>query len=181
MGPDAKYFGWIYLRAFVWVLIVTFALRRSTGNQKISKGFFMAHMAALAFGALTDGFMVNYAPKSWLDIEVLQWVFVMPIAIFTVISLWIAGWESPVHAPDAFMTLVPITAWGLMVIYGWQKMWYCHVLGAWFVSAASGGVDLYARCGPPWAKKRNYLTRFVGYAVIVMIVYLLLPKTEFPG
>lgn len=177
-SPDARYFGWIYFRAFVWVLLVTWGLRRSTGNKKVAKAFFLAHLAALAFGAATDAFMVTYAPKSWLHIEVLQWVFVTPIVIFTVISLWIAGWEAPVHAPDAFMTLVPITAWGLLVIYGWQKMWYCHVLGAWFVSAASGAVDLFARCGPPGARRRSYRTRLAGYAAVVATVYLLLPLTQ---
>ncbi|MDE2142115.1 MAG: hypothetical protein KGJ84_06870 [Elusimicrobia bacterium] len=107
MSADVRYFSWIYFRAFVWVLLVTGALRKSTGNTKISKAFFFAHLTALAFGALTDGFMVTYAPKSWLHIEVLQWVFVAPIVVFSVISLWIASWEAPVHAPDAFMTLVP--------------------------------------------------------------------------
>lgn len=178
MSPTVKYFVWLYFRAAVWVAFVSYLLYRATRNAKVARAFVGAHAVALVFGVLVDMFMVNLAPKSWLDIEVMQWVFTAPIAIFTVISLWIGNKEKAVEPPDVFMTLVPIVAWALMVIYGWQSMWYCHVLGAWFVSAACGGVELFTRAGPPWAWKRSYLTRVVGYAVIVMTVYLFLPRTE---
>lgn len=179
LSPDARYFGWQYFRALLWVFAVAFALRRATGNAKVFKAFVLAHLAALGFGILVDGYMVTWAPKSWLTLDVLQWIFVAPLAIFTVISLWIGSWEKPVYAADAFMTLVPITAWGLLVVFGWQAgMWHCHVLGAWFVAAACGGVDLYARYGPRRAKDRPYLTRLAGYAGVVAFVYLLLPRTE---
>jgi hypothetical protein len=179
LSPDQRYFGWQYSRALAWVAAVTLSLRRSTGNRRVAKAFFLAHLAALAFGVLVDAFMVTWAPKAWLNIEYLQWVFVAPIVLFTIISLWIGSWTAPVHASDAFMTLAPVTAWGLLVIFGWQRgMWRCHVLGAWFVAAACGGVDLFARYGPEWAKRRRYLTRFAGYAALVLSVYLLLPRTE---
>ncbi len=172
------FFGWQYLRAVVWVLLSSATLYGGTKNSRVTKSFLLAHAAALGFGALTDAFMVNLAPKSWLVIDVLQWVFVMPLVIFTVASLWIGHRENEIVVADCFMTLVPIVAWALMVVYGWQMMWFCHVLGAWFVSAACGAVDLYARVGPPWARRRSYLTRLAGYAVVVMTVYLLLPRTE---
>lgn len=173
-----KYFVWNYFRAAVWVAAVSLALYRGTRLARVARAFVKAHIVALGAGAGVDYFMINIAPKSWLVIDVMQWVFVAPIVIFTVISLMIGNRESPVEVPDVFMTLIPIVLWGLMVIYGWQTMWYCHVLGAWFVSAASGSVDLYARCGAPWARKRSYLTRLAGYVVVVMTVYLVLPKTE---
>jgi hypothetical protein len=173
-----KFFAWNYFRAGLWVALVSFALYRATGLRRVARDFIAAHIAALGAGAGVDFLMINVAPKSWLDISVMQWVFTAPIVIFTIISLWIGNRERPIEVPDVFMTLTPIVMWGLMVIYGWQVMWYCHVLGAWFVSAASGSVDLYARCGAPWARKRSYLTRFAGYAAVVMAVYLILPRTQ---
>ena len=179
LPPDARYFAWQYFRALSWVILVALALRRASGNRKVARAFFLAHLAALGFGLAVDVFMVNWAPKAWLDIEFLQWVFVAPIAIFTVISLWICSWEAPVYAADAFMAMVPIVAWGLLVTHGWQPgIWHCHVLGAWFVSAASGGVDLYVRYGPPRVRRRRYEARLAGYAGVVLAVYLLLPTTE---
>jgi hypothetical protein len=178
MSPTARYFAWNYFRAFVWVAGVAFALYRSTRNARIARAFIAAHFVALGLGAATDFFMVDVAPKSWLVIGVMQWVFTAPIAVFTVISLWIGNRESPVTVPDVFMTLTPIVLWALLVIHGWQTMWDCHVLGAWFVSAASGGVDLYARCGPPRVRSRSWLARALGYVVVVLAVYLLLPLTQ---
>jgi hypothetical protein len=172
-----KHFLWIYFRAFVWIALAAFAIHRSTGQAKVARAYVLAHAAALGFGALADFLLINVAPKSWLVIDVMQWVFVAPIVIFTVISLWIGSWAAPSHASDAFMTLVPIVAWGLLVIYGWQKMADCHVLGAWFVSAASGAVDLWTRFGPERVRRRSYLARLAGYAAVVMTVYLLLPLT----
>lgn len=157
--------------------MLALALRGATGKTPVARGFALAHLAALFFGILVDTYMINWAPRAWLRIEVLQWVFTAPIVIFTIISLWIGSWEVSVEPPDVFMTLVPIVAWALMVIYGWQSMWDYNVLGAWFVSAAAGAVDLWTRFGPPWARRRNYVCRFVGYAVVVMTVYLLLPHT----
>src|SRR5690349_3749734 len=131
MSPTTRYFAWNYLRALLWIGAAAFVLHRSTRNAKVSRAFIGAHMIALGVGAATDFFLVNYAPRSWLAIDVMQWVFTAPIAIFTVISLWIGNWEKPVTVPDVFMTLTPIVLWGLMVIDGWQRMWDCHVLGAW--------------------------------------------------
>jgi hypothetical protein len=178
LSPQLRYFVWQYFRALVWVLLCAFALHRAAKNRRVTKSFVLAHLAALGFGALTDAFLLNLAPKAWLVIDFLQWVFLMPIVIFTVMSLWIGHREKEIVVADCFMTLVPIVAWALMVIYGWQMMWFCNVLGAWFVSAACGAVDLYARVGPSWAQRRSYLTRLAGYAVVVMTVYLLLPRTE---
>ena len=178
MSPTIRAFFWQYGRAFVWIAVVAVALHLSTRNAKVSRAFVAAHLAALGFGILTDVFMLNFAPKAWLNIDVLQWVFTAPIAIFTVISLWIGNWEKPIVIPDVFMTLAPIVMWALMVLYGWQRMWDCHVLGAWFVSAASGGVDLYARYGPSGVRRRGYSVRFIGYVLVVMTVYLILPRTE---
>jgi hypothetical protein len=173
-----KYFAWMYLRALLWVALISWGLHRATRNARVSKAFVTAHLIALAAGAATDFFLVNFAPKSWLRIDVLQWVFVAPIAIFTVISLWIGDREKPIHIPDVFMTLLPVVLWALMVVYGWQVMWWCHVLGAWAVSAAGGAVDLTARAGPAWAQRRSWTARLVGYVLVVMAVYLVLPRTE---
>lgn len=178
MSPVLAYFAWNYFRALLWVGAVAFALYRGTRNARMGRAFVMAHLAALGAGAGLDFFLANYAPRQWLVIDVMQWVFTAPIVIFTIISLYIGNWEKPIKIPDVFMTLIPIVMWGLLVIYGWQRMWDCHVLGAWFVSAASGGVDLFARGGPPWARQRTFTTRLAGYVLVVMAVYLLLPHTE---
>ncbi|MBI5211029.1 MAG: hypothetical protein HY927_13750 [Elusimicrobia bacterium] len=181
MSPVLKYFLWMYFRAFLWIASAALCLHRATGRPRVARAYVGAHVVALGVGALADFFLYNFAPKSWLVIEVLQWVFTAPIVVFTVISLWIGSWEVSVEAPDVFMTLVPIAAWGLMVIYGWQDMYDCHVLGAWFVSAASGAVDLWTRFGPPLSRRRSFLARLAGYALVVMAVYLLLPRTELTG
>jgi hypothetical protein len=180
-----KFFLWIYLRAAIWITIAALALYRGTGNKKVARAFVAAHAVALGFAALVDFFMVDIAPKTWLVIDVMQWVFTAPIVIFTVISLWIGSWEMPVGWKETFMTFVPIVAWAMLVMYGqsWNFFWdwriyECHVLGAWFVSAASGAVDLWTRFGPPWARRRSYLARLAGYAVVVMTVYLILPHTQ---
>jgi hypothetical protein len=172
------YFAWNYLRAFLWIAATAFALSRGT-SARIARAFIGAHLVALGAGALTDFFLVVYAPKSWQSMDVLEWVFTAPIAIFTIISLWIGNREKEIVVPDVFMTLLPVVMWAFLVIYGWQKhMWASHVLGAWFVSAASGGVDLYVRAGPEWAGRRSYLTRLAGYVLVVMTVYLVVPRTE---
>jgi len=178
MSPTLKYFAWQYLRALLWVVLISYGVHRATRSARVSKAFVAAHLVALGFGAATDFFLINLAPKSWLRIDVLQWVFVAPIAIFTVISLWIGNREEPIHIPDVFMTLAPVVMWGLMVVYGWQVMWWCHVLGAWFVSAAGGAVDLSARAGPAWARRNSWKARAAGYVLVVMAVYLILPRTE---
>ena len=178
MTPLVRYFVWTYFRGFLWIAATAFALYRGTRNARIARAFVAAHAVALGSGAAMDYFLVNDAPKTWLTTGFLQSVFTAPIAIFTVISLWIGNREEPIGIPDVFMTLTPIVMWGLLVIYGWQIMWKCDVLGAWFVSAASGAVDLYARTGPPWARRRTYLTRLAGYVLVLATVYLLLPRTE---
>ncbi len=177
MSSLLKYFLWVYARALIWIASSAFALRAATGKTPVARGFALAHLAALAFGILVDVYLINWAPRSWLRIEVMQWVFTAPIVIFTIISLWIGSWEVSVEPPDVFMTLVPVVTWALMVIYGWQSMWDYNVLGAWFVSAASGAVDLWTRFGPPWARRRSYVCRLAGYAVVVLTVYLVLPHT----
>ncbi len=179
MAHAKEYFLAVYPRAFIWIALSALALWRATRNAKVARGFVLAHLAALAVGAAFDAYLLLRAPHSWMRIEVLQWVFTAPIAVFTVISLWIGSWEVSVEPPDVFMTLIPIVAWGLLVIYGWQKMWDYHVLGAWFTSAACGAVDLWTRFGPEQVKRRSYAARLAGYAVVVMTVYLVLPRTFF--
>lgn len=174
----ARYFAWMYVRAFAWVLLCGGFLRRATGNGKIARAYLGAHLAALGFGIATDLALFTVAPASFLTNQVLQGVFFVPIVIFTVISLWICNWEKPVNIPDVFMTLVPIAMWGLLVIFGWQTAWDGHVLGAWFASAAAGAADLFARYGPPWATRRSYSTRLGAYGAVVLAVYLILPLTE---
>jgi hypothetical protein len=174
-----RYFAWMYFRALTWIVICALALRQGTGNWKIVRAFFTAHLVALAFAVVTDVLLFKFAPPQMLRIEVLQWIFTIPIVIFTIISLWICNWEKDVKIPDVLITMVPIVMWGLLVIFGWQwGMAECHILGAWFSSAAAGAVDLYARYGPPWAARRPYLVRLAGYAVVVMTVYVLLPLTQ---
>lgn len=178
MSETLKYTIWLYARVAIWIGLTAALTYLLTRNAKVVKAFVLAHMAALGFGMLTDYLLILYAPESWIRLSVLQWVFTAPIAVFTVISLWICSWEKEMHAADVFMTLSAVTAWGFLVVYGWQTMWHCHVLGAWFVSAAAGAVDLSVRFGPERTRSRPYVHRFIGYALAVIAVYLLLPRTE---
>lgn len=178
MSPAGRYFAWMYARAFVWVLLCAWSLRRATGNEKVSLAFFSAHLAALGFGIAVDLGLFWLAPPEYLTNRVLQGIFLLPIVIFTGISLWIGNWGKPVTVADVFLTLVPIILWGLLVIHGWEDAWDGHVLGAWFASAAAGGVDLYARYGPPLATRRPALTRLAAYPLVVLAVYCVLPRTE---
>ena len=168
----------MYLRALVWVAACAWALDRSTGNRKVARAYGLAHLAALGLGVVTDFALFAFAPPELLTARTLQCVFFVPIAIFTVISLWIGNWERPVTAADALACAVPIGLWGLLVVHGWQAAWDGDVLGAWFSSAAAGAVDLYARYGPPGAARRPWLVRLAGYPAVVLSVYLLLPRTE---
>lgn len=172
------YFLWTYGRVLAWIALLTLVLHRALGRPKVTKAFLAAHLLAAAAGALTDAFLIYFAPKTWLTIDVLQWVYVAPIAVFTVISLWIGNWETPVTVPDVLMTLLPIALWGLLVVFGWQDMYSCHVLGAWLVAAACGGVDLYTRYGPAWTRKRSHALRLAGYVALVAAVYLVLPRFD---
>jgi len=177
-------FLWIYLKAAVWVALTALALYRGTGQAKVARAYIFAHIAALGFSALIDAFFWVLAPKSWLVLDVLQWVVAAPIAIFMGIALWISSWEAPVGWRETFMMLVPIVAWGILIMYGFRwhilrdpRIYTCNVLGAWFVCAASGAVDLWTRFGPSWARRWSYLARLTGYAVVITAVVLFLPST----
>ena len=75
------------------------------------------------------------------------------------------------------LPLASIVAWGFLVVFGWQRgMGDYDVLGAWFVSAGCGGVDLAATFGPSTLNKRPIVSRIAGYALMVAAVYLILPR-----
>lgn len=69
-----------------------------------------------------------------------------------------------------------LVIWGCLVVFGWKHgMGDYDILGAWFVSAGCGGIDLVARFGAERLTRRPYLTRTLGYALVLMAVYEILP------
>ena len=179
LGVDllAAYIIWAFCRALVFIVMISGAIHWLTQDRKITAAYCGAHFGAIVGGCLIDVGLFLILPKEYLNVGFLEIVFVIPIFIFTGIALWICNWKRPVTLKDVFMPLMPIAAWGCLVIWGWQDMEETHVLGAWFVSAGSGGVELISLYGPEWATRRWLVTRLAGYGLILSAVYLILPLT----
>jgi len=181
MTPRAVYYAWMMTRALIWIGAISLLIRHFTRERRVVAAYWGAHLAALLLGCGVDILLWDVVGGTAGSVQNRQAIFVAPIAIFTVISLWIGSWRVSQHASDALMTVVPLVLYAGLVIKGWNARGareFPDVLGAWFVSAASGGLDLIAIYGPPQAVKRRTLLRLAGYAGIALVVYALLPFTE---
>ena len=173
----AAYIVLAFGRALVFIALASVVIQVLTRNRRITMAYWGAHLAAILGGCLVDVVLFVTLPKEYISVGFLEIIFVTPIFLFTAIALWICHWKKPITPRDVFMPLLPITAWGCLVIWGWQDMDATHVMGAWFVSAGSGAADLISLYGPGWATRRRFLTRFCSYALILILVYLIIPFT----
>lgn len=171
-------FGWTVVRAVLFIALVSAAIHRLTGDVKLVKAYCLAHTVAISLGALADAVIVLvFYPKGGLSAGTMNVIFLAPIAFFMGFSLYLCHRDTVLRLGDVLLTLAPILAWGCLVVWGWQNVGDYDVLGAWFVSAACGGVDLIARFGPEPVRRRQLAAKVAGYAAAVLAVYLVLPYT----
>lgn len=176
MGVLLRYYGGFLLRAVVFIASISGLLWGLTRNRKIVLAYCGAHLGAIMAGGLVDAVIIKVlAPRGPIPLFYMEMLFFLPVVLFTSISLWIAHWEAVLHLGGALMAMLPFVAWGCLVVWGPQDMSEYDVLGAWFVSAGCGGVDLAAHYGGPALRSRPWRTKTLGHAAVVLGLYLLLP------
>jgi hypothetical protein len=171
-------FGWTIARAVLVIALISWAIWKLTGDAKLVRAYCAAHMLAIVLGTTVDLVIVTFVlPRGGISPAYMSALFLAPIVFFICFSLYLCHRGVTLTAADVLLTISPVVAWGLMVVFGWQEMAAYDILGAWFVSAACGGVDLAARFGSPRLRRRPYVTKVLGYAGCLLAVYLLLPLT----
>jgi hypothetical protein len=169
---------WIMLRAIVFIALVSVAIYRLTRDPRLVKAYCAAHVAAMLLGTSVDIAIIKYyMPRGGLPAAYMNAIFLAPIVFFVCFSLYLCHRGKVLHLADVLMAIAPVVAWGCLVIWGWQNMSSYDVLGAWFVSAGCGGVDLAARYGPETLRARPWTTKTAGYLGMLFGVYLALPWT----
>lgn len=170
-----------YLRvvaaAAVYVGLVSAGIWAATRRPALVRQYCGAHLAALVLGAASDVALVKLVlPRGALPPAYMNAVLLAPIVFFTCFSIWMCHRGEVLRLPDVLAPMAPIVAWGLLVVFGWQKgMGDFDVLGAWFVSAGCGGIDVVSKFGPPVLSSRPWRAKAFGYVVILAAVYVLLP------
>lgn len=170
-----------YLRvvaaAAAYVALVSAGIWASTRRADLVRLYCGAHLAALALGALADVAIVKFAlPRGGLPPAYMNAVFLAPIVFFTAFSIRLCHRDEILRLEGVLVPMAPIVAWGLLVVFGWQRgMGDFDVLGAWFVSAGCGGIDLAAKFGPPALSARPRRAKAFGYLAVLAAVYVLLP------
>lgn len=167
----------VVISAAAFVGLISAAIYGLTRQTKLVRQYCAAHLIALVLGAAVDVALVKYfMPRGGLPPAYMNGIFLAPIAFFVGFSIYICHRDTVLRLPDVLIPMAPIVVWGLLVVFGWQTgMGDYDVLGAWFVSAGCGGVDLASRFGPPALTRRPGLTKSGGYALMLAAVYLLLP------
>lgn len=172
---------WFYARIIVaavaFVLLISAGIRVTTRRWDLVRRYCGAHVLALILGTITDFALVKYVLRhgGGLPPAYMNAIFLAPIAFFVGFSIYLCRPEV-MHAHDVLVPMSPILAWGLLVLFGWQgDIGDYDVLGAWFVAAGCGGVDLAATFGPPRLSARPWATRAAGYALMLAAVYVVLP------
>jgi hypothetical protein len=171
-------FGWTIIRAVGFIAAVSAAVWGLTRDARLVRAYCAAHLLAILLGTTVDLAIVKLLmPRGEIPAAYMNAVFLAPIVFFIAFSLYICHRDVPLTLADVLLAIAPVVAWGLLVVFGWQEMAAYDILGAWFVSAACGGVDLSARFGPPALTRRPLLTKTLGYAASLLAVYLALPLT----
>jgi len=167
----------VVLSAAAYVGLVSAGIWAATRRADVVRRYCGAHLVALVLGAAADVAIVKIAlPRGGLPPAYMNAVFLAPIAFFTAFSIWLCHRDEVLRLPAVLAPMAPIVAWGLLVVFGWQTgMGDYDVLGAWFVSAGCGGVDLAAKFGAPALSARPWRAKAVGYPAVLAAVYLLLP------
>ncbi len=169
----------VVMAAAAYILLVSAGIYAATRRSSLVRQYFAVHLVALVLGALTDVALVKIVMARGLTIApvYMNGIFLAPIAFFIAFSIYICHRDTALTAQDILIPLAPIVAWGCLVVFGWQKgMGDYDVLGAWFVAAGCGGVDLAAAYGPPSFKRRPLAVKLSGYAALLAAVYLILPR-----
>jgi hypothetical protein len=178
---SAVYYGFyvrMVIAAVSFVAIISAGIYAATRRRSLVLQYFAAHVGALLLGTMVDVALVLYVlPSTGVSPAYMNAIFMAPIVFFVGFSIYICHRGTVMHAIDILLPIAPIVAWGCLVVFGWQRgMGDYDVLGAWFVSAGCGGVDLAATFGPSALKKRPLASRIMGYALMVAAVYLILPR-----
>lgn len=168
----------IVIAAASFVLLISAAIYAATRRSALVRQYFAAHVAALVLGALVDVALVKYViPRGGLAPAYMNAIFLAPIVFFISFSIYMCHRGTVMRLMDVLLPISPIVVWGLLVVFGWQTgMGDFDVLGAWFVAAGCGGVDLAAHFGPPAFARRPFAVKLAGYALMLSAVYLILPR-----
>ena len=176
---DTFYFFYvkIVISAAAFVGLISAGIYAATRQTRLVRQYCAAHLIALVLGAAVDVAIVTYfIPRGGLQPQYMNAVLLAPIVFFIGFSIYLCHRDTVMHLADVLIPMAPVLAWGVLVVFGWQKgMGDYDVLGAWFVSAGCGGVDLAAKFGPRLLADRPLRTRFAGYLLMLVAVYVLLP------
>jgi hypothetical protein len=173
----ALYYAWMTARAALWIALVSFLLWRATGDRFVTRAYALAHLAALAAGAIADFRLWELVTGRSGSVGARQAFFLAPIAVFTVIALVLENRRRPLKVWDPFLALVPVVVLAGLSLKGWHAD-FPDILGAWFVSAASGGIDLGLAYGPERPARVRAAVRLAAWIALPLIVYAALPATE---
>lgn len=167
-------FGPTLAKAAAWIGLLTAGLYAATLDRRLAKSYCAAHAAAIGLGVLIDLAIARLVLAGRaIPMAYLQAYLLAPIVFFTAFSLRLSRRGLEVRAWHVLGSVLPIVVWGLLVVFGPQDMGEVDVIGAWFVSAGCGALDLVARYGPA------RLTRWAqpaGYPAVVLLLYLVLPR-----
>lgn len=168
----------IVIAAASFVLLISAGIYAATRRPALVRQYFAAHLAALVLGALVDVALVKYViPRGGLAPAYMNAIFLAPIVFFVSFSIYLCRRGAVMHLMDVLLPIAPIVAWGCLVVFGWQRgMGDFDVLGAWFVAAGCGGVDLSAHFGAASFTRRTLAVKLAGYLLMLAAVYLILPR-----
>ncbi|PIR18724.1 MAG: hypothetical protein COV48_05970 [Elusimicrobia bacterium CG11_big_fil_rev_8_21_14_0_20_64_6] len=172
------FYGRVFVAAGGFILLMSAGVYAATRRTALARQYFTAHIVAIILGIMTDVALVKFViPKEGLPPAYMNAIFLAPIVFFIAFSIYLCHRGTILHAQDILIPIVPIVVWGLLVVFGWQwGMGDYDVLGAWFVAAGCGAVDLAATFGPPPLTKRPYSVKLAGYTLMLAAVYLILPR-----
>jgi len=172
-----EFYGRMIAAAFVFVFLVSAGIFAATRRSDLVRQYCAAHLVALTLGTIVDIILALYVmPRGGIPPAYVGGIFLAPIAFFVAFSIYICHRGRALRAKDILIPIVPIVLWGVLVVFGGQRgMGDFDVLGAWFVSAGCGGIDLAAAYGLPALASRPRSVKFAGYALMLLAVYFILP------
>ncbi|MDD5303540.1 MAG: hypothetical protein PHS14_10580 [Elusimicrobia bacterium] len=177
---DAYYafYGRIMLAAVSFILLISAGIYATTRRPDLVRQYCGAHAIALILGALTDVALIKYILRhaGGLPPAFMSAVLLAPTVFFVSFSIYICHRHTVLRAVDVLIPITPFVAWGFLVLFGWQgDIGDYDILGAWFVMAGCGGVDLAAAFGLAPFSKRPFTVKLAGYFLMIAAVYVILP------
>lgn len=172
-----EFYGRMIIAAFVFVFLVSAGIFAATRRADLVRQYCGAHLIALTLGTIVDIILALYImPRGGIQPAHVGAIFLAPIAFFVAFSIYICHRGDALRAQDILIPIVPIVLWGFLVVFGGTRgMGDYDVLGAWFVSAGCGGIDIAAAYGRPAFTSRPRAVKAAGYALMLVAVYLILP------